>query len=50
MSELIEDRGLSRILREAIRPDTAEPSTPFTEVKRRLAARRRGTPQRKRNT
>lgn len=44
MSELVEDRGLSRILREAIRSDTGEPSIPFAEVKRQLAARRRATP------
>lgn len=42
-SELVEDRGLSRILREAIRSDTDEPSIPFDEVKRQLAARRRAT-------
>lgn len=29
LSELVEDRGLSRILREAIRSDTDEPSIPF---------------------
>ncbi len=43
MSELVEDRGLSRILREAIRSDTDEPSIPFAEVKRQLATRRRTT-------
>ncbi len=43
MSELVEDRGLSCILREAIRADTNEPSIPFSEVKRQLAARRRRT-------
>ena len=43
MSELVEDRGLSRILREAIASDTDEPSIPFAEVKRQLAARRRAT-------
>jgi hypothetical protein len=42
LSELAEDRGLSRILQEAIRTDTDEPSVPFTEVKRQLAAKRRG--------
>lgn len=41
LSDLIEDRGLSRILREAIESDTDEPSIPFAEVKRQLAARRR---------
>jgi hypothetical protein len=41
MSELIEDRGLSRIFREAIESDTSEPSVPFAEVKRQLAAQRR---------
>ena len=41
MSELIEDRGLSRILREAIASDTNEPSIPFEQVKRELAAARR---------
>ena len=34
MSELVEDRGLSRILRQAIAADTKEPSIPFAEVKR----------------
>lgn len=47
MSELIEDRGLSRILRQAIASDTDEPSIPFVEVKRQLAARRRMTNKRK---
>ena len=41
MSELIEDRGLSRLFREAIATDTDEPSIPFAEVKRQLAAQRR---------
>jgi len=40
ISELIEDRGLSRILRQAIASDTPEPSIPFAEVKRQLARRR----------
>jgi len=40
MSELVEDRGLSRILRDAIESDTDEPSIPFSEVKRQLAQRR----------
>ncbi|HWB53193.1 MAG TPA: hypothetical protein VG722_03340 [Tepidisphaeraceae bacterium] len=43
MSELVEDRGLSRILREAIASDTDEPSIPFAEVKRQLTSRRRRT-------
>jgi hypothetical protein len=41
LSELIEDAGLSRILREAKAADTGEPGIPFTEVKRQLALRRR---------
>ena len=41
LSDLIEDEGLSRILREAIESDTKEPSIPFAEVKRQLNARRR---------
>jgi hypothetical protein len=41
MSELVEDRGLSRILREAIESDTDEPSIPFSEVKRQLAQHRK---------
>ena len=41
LSDLIEDRGLSRILREAIESDTDEPSIPFPEAKRQLTARRR---------
>jgi hypothetical protein len=41
LSELAEDRGLSGILRSAIESDTDEPSIPFSEVKRQLAARRR---------
>jgi len=43
MSELVEDRGLSRILRDAIASDTDEPSIPFTQVKRQLATQRRTT-------
>ena len=46
MSELVEDRGLSRILREAIRTDTDAPSIPFSEVKRQLASQRRKTNKR----
>ncbi len=42
-SELVEDRGSSRILREARASDTNEPSIPFAEVKRQLATRRRTT-------
>ena len=47
MSELLADRGLSRILREAIESDADEPSVPFTEVKRQLAAHRRRSTRRK---
>jgi hypothetical protein len=47
MSELVEDRGLSRIPREAIGSDTDEPSIPFAEVQRRLAAHRRRSTKRK---
>jgi hypothetical protein len=47
MSELVEDRGLSRILREAIASDTDEPSIPLAEVKRQLAAKRQGSAKRK---
>ena len=43
MSELVEDRGLSRILRQAIESDSDEPSIPFAQVKRQLAAQRRRT-------
>jgi hypothetical protein len=42
ISELIEDAGLSRILKEAERTDTSEAGIPFAEVKRQLAAHRRG--------
>ena len=42
ISEMFEDRGLSRILRQAIESDTREPSIPFAEVKRQLAVHRRG--------
>ncbi len=48
MSELIEDRGLSRILKEAIASDTNEASIPLEEVKRQLALQRK-SPARKRN-
>lgn len=41
IAELLEDRGLSRILREAKRTDTDKAGIPFAEVKRQLAARRR---------
>jgi hypothetical protein len=47
MSELVEDRGLSRILRQAIASDTGEPSIPFADVKRQLAEKRRGSAKRK---
>lgn len=40
-SELIEDRGLSRILKEAVKSDTHQRSIPFAEVKRQLAAQRK---------
>ena len=46
MSELVEDRGLSRILREAVRSDADEPSIPFAVVKRQLAAQRQATTNR----
>lgn len=41
ISELIEDAGLSRILREAKKADRGEPGITLAEVKRQLAARRR---------
>jgi hypothetical protein len=47
LSELAEDRGLSRVLRDAIESDTDEPSIPFAAVKRQLAAHRRGSRRRK---
>ena len=47
ISELIEDMGLSHILREAKKSDTREPNIPFDEVKRQLAAHRRGKTQRR---
>ncbi len=47
MTERVEDRGLSRILREAIESDTDEPSVPFAQVKRQLAAGRRSPKKRK---
>jgi hypothetical protein len=46
LSELVEDRGLSRILREAIESDTDEPSIPLAEVKRLLALKRRESKKR----
>jgi len=48
MSELVEDRGLSRILREAVASDTNEPSIPFSEVKRQLATDRGATTKKRR--
>jgi hypothetical protein len=48
LSELVEDRGLSRILREAIASDTDEPPIPLAEVKRQLATRRRASTTNKR--
>jgi hypothetical protein len=47
MAELVEDRGLSRIFREAIKSDTDGPSIPFAQVKRSLAAHRRALGKRK---
>lgn len=47
ISEFIEDRGLSRVLRKAVEADTDEPSIPFAEVKRQLRARRRVASKRK---
>lgn len=41
IAELLEDRGLSRILEEAKRTDTGTASIPFAEAKRQLATRRR---------
>ena len=41
IAEMLEDRGLSRILREAKRADTGKPGIPFAQVKRQLAAQRR---------
>ena len=41
LSELAEDRGLSRIMKDAIDSDSDAPSIPFDKVKKRLAARRR---------
>ena len=42
LAEMLEDRGLSRILKEAKRADPGGPGIPFAEVKRQLAAQRRG--------
>jgi hypothetical protein len=42
LSELIEDCGLSRIFKKAKESGTTEPSIPFAEVRRQLAARRHG--------
>jgi PHD/YefM family antitoxin component YafN of YafNO toxin-antitoxin module len=41
LAELLEDRGLSRILKQAKRADAGKAAIPFAEVKRQLAARRR---------
>ena len=41
LSELIEDAGLSRILKKAKAADRGEPSIPFAQVKRQLAISRR---------
>ena len=40
LSELIEDAGLSRILRDARKAAAGQPRIPFSEVKRQLAADR----------
>jgi len=48
LSELVEDRGLSRILREAVASDTNEPSIPFSEVKRQTATDRGATTKKRR--
>jgi hypothetical protein len=42
LTELLEDRELSRILKDAKRTDSNKPGIPFAEVKRQLAASRRG--------
>ena len=47
MDPFIEDRGLSRIFRQAIESDTDAPSIPFSEVKRQLATQRRKTNKRR---
>lgn len=47
IAEMLEDRGLSRILREAKRNDTGTPGIPFAELKRQLAAQRRGKPSKR---
>jgi hypothetical protein len=47
IAQMLEDAGLSRILREAKKADTREPGIPFAEVKRQLAAQRRGKSQRR---
>ena len=41
IAEMLEDRGLSSILKEAKRADAGKPAIPFSEVKRQLAAQRR---------
>ena len=41
LAEMLEDRGLSRILQQAKKSDTDKPGIPFAEVKRQLAAQRR---------
>lgn len=41
LAELVEDKGLSRLLREAKVADTGKAGIPFSEVKRQLAADRR---------
>jgi hypothetical protein len=42
LTEMLEDLGLSRILKEAKRADAGKPGIHFAEVKRQLAAKRRG--------
>ena len=49
MSELIEDRGLSRIFKESIQSDTTEPSIPLAEVKRQLSAQGRAATRKRKS-
>jgi len=48
-SELLEDAGLSRILREANKADAGGPGIPLAEAKRQLAARDRAKAKPTRN-
>lgn len=41
IAELLEDRVLARILKQAKRTDSSKPSIPFAQVKRQLSAARR---------